>query len=444
MGSAVAKFDHGGGCPCGLYRECLSGCEWNPKKTVPHEIRPHSELGASICHRWWNCPGSVKLSRGYPNRQTEDARKGTAAHEVAELCLRFHKNAEEYVGKKIDETAIEFTAEMAENVQFYLDDCRATPGGDGLTAVEVKFDLEVLGPPAPMFGTADFVAYRAASKKLYVKDYKNGYLHVPATSPQLKYYAIGAALWLGPTKPVTEVEVTIVQPNGSTEAVRRVTYTVPELVEWAKELVARAKLTQMPDAPLQAGAWCRFCPAAVDCPARASEALAVAQIEFADGVALSDTMPDEVRLMSGERKAEILTKAALLEGWLKDVRQSAFDDLKRDPNSVPGWKLVDKRPVRSWRDEQEAATAIRRLGADPYSTEVISPAQAEAAVAETLPGKTKKARTVAAKEALAGFVQSVSSGPTLAPEADPRPALPAAGSEFFALPAPTLTKEVTD
>jgi len=32
----MAKYDHGGGCPCGLYRECYKGCEEHPetKKVV--------------------------------------------------------------------------------------------------------------------------------------------------------------------------------------------------------------------------------------------------------------------------------------------------------------------------------------------------------------------------------------------------------------------------
>lgn len=29
---SLAKFDHGGGCPCGLYRECEPNCEHNPTK----------------------------------------------------------------------------------------------------------------------------------------------------------------------------------------------------------------------------------------------------------------------------------------------------------------------------------------------------------------------------------------------------------------------------
>jgi hypothetical protein len=37
----MAKFDHGGGCSCGLYRECYKGCEHHPltKKVVQIDSR---------------------------------------------------------------------------------------------------------------------------------------------------------------------------------------------------------------------------------------------------------------------------------------------------------------------------------------------------------------------------------------------------------------------
>lgn len=31
----MAKFDFGGGCPCGLYRECLPGCEYSRLTNQP-------------------------------------------------------------------------------------------------------------------------------------------------------------------------------------------------------------------------------------------------------------------------------------------------------------------------------------------------------------------------------------------------------------------------
>ena len=52
------------------------------------EIKPiHSSIGASSMYRWKNCPGSVKLSQGLPNRASIYAKEGSAAHEIVSLAL---------------------------------------------------------------------------------------------------------------------------------------------------------------------------------------------------------------------------------------------------------------------------------------------------------------------------------------------------------------------
>src|SRR3546814_20659010 len=63
-----------------------------------------------------------------------------------------------------------------------------------------------------------------------------------------------------------------------------------ELLDWAVELVDAAKRTARPDAPLNPGEWCKFCPAAPTCPAFRQKALDVATAEFAEDGAL--VLPD--------------------------------------------------------------------------------------------------------------------------------------------------------
>jgi hypothetical protein len=80
---------------------------------------------------------------------------------------------------------------------------------------------------------------------------------------------------------------------------------------------------------------------------------------------------------------------------------------------VPGFKLVQKRANRQWVNDDEAQAALARLGLDDTEltvTKLVSPAQAE---------KALKKRKLALPGELA---VAVSSGTTLAPESDPRPA----------------------
>src|SRR3546814_16725691 len=95
-----------------------------------------------------------------------------------------------------------------------------------------------------------------------------------------------------PWRLVNTVERVIVQPRAPHRdgPVRRWETTGMELLDWAVELVDAAKRTARPDAPLNPGEWCKFCPAAPTCPALRQKALDVAKAEFAEDGAL--VLPD--------------------------------------------------------------------------------------------------------------------------------------------------------
>src|SRR5690606_26092408 len=72
------------------------------RQVSEHADRAHAELGASSAHRWMKCAGSIALSRGIPNVDSEYAREGTAAHELAEKCLRRDLDAEAFIGTTVN------------------------------------------------------------------------------------------------------------------------------------------------------------------------------------------------------------------------------------------------------------------------------------------------------------------------------------------------------
>ena len=61
---------------------------------VPEE---HSPLGGSGAYRWMPCPGSVLMSRGVENPESEYAALGTAAHTLAANCLIGESDAWEWI-----------------------------------------------------------------------------------------------------------------------------------------------------------------------------------------------------------------------------------------------------------------------------------------------------------------------------------------------------------
>lgn len=379
-----------------------------------HGLRAHATLGASSASRWINCPGSVRLSEDMPNTSSEYAREGTAAHELSEMCLRSGKASISFLGEEIE--GFEVDEEMAEAVQVYVDAVNKLAEGNVLT-VEQRFSLEALNPPAPMFGTADAVIWEERTRTLYVVDLKYG-AGVPVkveNSPQLSYYALGAMLAQEAQHGILpeKVVMTIVQPryhhpDGPVRTFEIDSYTLR--CEWAEDLMKYANATLEPDAPINPGDHCKFCPAQAKCPALHAQALALAQTEFDDNFS-----PPAPEALSDAQIGDILSKAGVFKSWVNAVQAYAADKIAKGGH-IPGYKLVAKRAQRKWIDEQEAADLLENMGLeedDLYVRKMISPAQAE----EKL-GKKK-----AIKDRLASAVVAISSGNTIAPITDKRPAV---------------------
>jgi hypothetical protein len=316
---------------------------------------------------------------------------------------------------------------MREHVDVYVAHCRALMArciGDWW--VERQFDLAKLQPPAPMYGTSDFVAYEAKARVLHVVDLKYG-AGVPVEvngNPQLRYYALGALLSLDSTLyPVDHVEITIVQPRAhhSDGAVRSERIDVVSLIEFGAELIAAANIALSPDAPLVPGAkQCRFCPAAGVCPAQRDHAQSLAQIEFA----VEPNLPPAPETMPIEMVVEMLPQLDVLEDWIRAMRAHVSARLEAGID-VPGYKLVMKRAMRRWIDEAGVVQMLTSLGYEPdemYERSLKSPAQIE-----KLLGKRDFA------DHLAFLTEKKSSGTKMVPASDPAPAVVITRGEEFAL-----------
>jgi uncharacterized protein DUF2800 len=388
--------------------------------------KTHSELGASVASRWMACPGSVQLARTVPTPpSTSYAEEGTRAHTLAELTLAKGVSADFFVGMTLH--GGEVTDEMAEFVQVYLDHCGELYAIADDVWVERRFSLAALNPPGPMFGTADFVAYKRATRTLYVCDlkYGQGVVVEAKGNKQLRYYALGALLSLGPIEyPIDKIVMSIVQPRAAhvDGPIRSDEITYDDLVAFAIELMQAAHATLVPDAPLNPGSHCRFCPASGVCPAQRDHALSVAQAEFSVEE-WAPPAPDTVPLAE---LVEMLPKFRILEDWMAACRALVVGRLERGED-VPGMKLVAKRPSRKFTDEAAVIAALEALGwqgDDYYVQKIKSPAQIE-----KLLGKPDF------RQFVEQFVIKESSGYKLAPASDPAPAyVVTRGEEFPLLP----------
>lgn len=153
---------------------------------MAHADRAHATHAPSAAHRWMNCPGSVRLSRGFDDSSSVFAREGTAAHALAHHCLTTGRDAEEFrgwyigatslsapeadVGPPDEDTVFTVTAEMAEAVQMYLDVVR------GLVAdgYEMEFEQRLSTPLAGVYGTGDAIGYHPQRRRVVIVDLKYG------------------------------------------------------------------------------------------------------------------------------------------------------------------------------------------------------------------------------------------------------------------------------
>lgn len=387
----------------------------------------HSRLGGSVAYRFRRCAGSVRAALGMPNRTSEHAAAGTVAHDLGERELRGdhlpgRRALADYLGDRftVDGHTVQVDQEMVDGVGLYAREIRdiLVRHPDAVLHVELKLDLRTIHPD--MFGTSDAVIWIPSLQLLIVYDFKYGYKYVDAEdNSQLLFYALGALLNL--KLPVRSVRLGIVQPRnyGRKGPVRTWDVEPLHLLDFAGELRAAAKATEDPNAARTPGLHCDYCPAAPLCPELRERVLALIKLRFfpVNGQAIK---------FDPEQFAATMRELPMVENWLKRMREFAFE--KALHNALPGFKLVEKRPQRNWRDEETAELMLPGLGVDRQALYDLPKLRSPAQIEKLVP-KDKR-------ELFDKLVIKQSSGLTLAPESDEAPAVRRDAASQFRSVAP--------
>jgi hypothetical protein len=395
------------------------------KKPVAHTERAHAILAPSSASRWIACPGSIAACEGIPDKSSIFADEGTAAHMLAEYCLQHNEAADSYLGSFIDirgkqnivtdpgDNRFPIDEEMVEGVQLYVDFCQNIFDRSDMYLIEQRLALPHIDPD--IFGTVDACGYMAATGHLHVPDFKYG-AGVPVNpneNPQGLCYASAAThYWERKGYEVRKITISIVQPRAPHKdgPIRSWTIDRGDLHSFNNLLKAAAVRAKAVNAERRAGSHCRFCRAAPMCPERKELSAEQARIEFG---AVGEIKTPELAALTSADLGKMLSEIDQVEAWCRRVREYAHEEAVHG-RSPEGYKLVAKRAFRKWKDEIYAAKELLFAGLNRdelHVTKLISPAQAD-----KLLGKKDA-------EKIKGLWLKESSGSTLAPVADPRPAV---------------------
>ncbi len=414
------------------------------------EEKLHAEFSASGSQRWLSCPGSIALSKKAPEpRESPYAAEGTEAHACLEFILKNRKGYSA-IGMALKKWPKEMVDNARDAAKWILE--RACEPSSIKERPDVTLLCETKVDASPFtcegqFGTLD-AAIVEEFGRLVVIDYKYGAgISVDPEGPsgegnsQLIYYALGISHQYNHN--FSEVELVVIQPRAYHESgntTRSFVLSIEELLAWEpvfKAGVDKAKWAALaPEKHLASGSWCKFCPAAPICPELKDKAFKQAQIVFADETGI-ESVP-EPKTIAIPNLGTVLSACDKLEEWIGKVREHAVHVLERG-HDVEGWKLVQKRSIRKWRDETEATLGATLLyGLDALTSKVLSPAQLE----------RKFAGEKSLDDFIAGQTTSESSGTTLVPESDKREAVRPVAAVFAepavkALPAALQGKLTT-
>jgi len=329
---------------------------------VKHSQRAHALLSASGASRWMNCTPSARLeeSLNIVDEGSDFAKEGTLAHEFGDLNLQLLSGQYEPIGlEHLENELLEqrkskfYTDEMEGQVEKYTDyvmeQFLAAQQKDPLAILSIEEKLDMTHLIEDGFGTGD--ACIIADGELEIIDLKYGKgIRVEADdNPQLKLYGLGALDNYDMAYDIETVRLTIVQPR--LDHVSSWVIPVENLQHWAEtEVKTKAKLAYAGEGKTCSGDWCKWCKAKARCRALAEKNLELAKHAFSD--------PD---LLEDDELLEVFKQIPGLTDWAKAVESHIKSEAIKG-KKWPGYKLVEGRANRKFKDPQMAMTTLSAKG----------------------------------------------------------------------------------
>ena len=367
----------------------------------------HSRYSPSASPRWIPCPGSVPLSETVPKPPSSKyADEGNAAHLLVNYHLTDADTSMDFIPYGGSDWPV--TDEMKEAVGVATDYINKAASQGGIFWSEERVHASSIHDD--IHGTVDAAIWWEDIGMLEIVDFKYGKgIAVEAKgNSQMRIYAIGFVdSFIENWGDVEFVKCTIIQPRAPHHdgPIRSEMVSVATLNAFLVDCQAAIRLTKANKPVLKEGDWCRWCPVGLAgaCPIRNQEAASMFQMITEDKMleTEADFYPNDL--------AEFQNMVSKLESWCKQI-SGATKQAIENGEDVPGWKVVNGRATRQWKEGSEAATYFKKiLKTKAYAEPKLkTPAQMEKLIS---------------KEAVNEYCNTVSTTTALVPDSDKRQAI---------------------
>lgn len=367
----------------------------------------HAVLSASKCYQWGpgGCHPSARINASLPDGPASPyAAEGTHAHALCEALLR--SGLDRWPQGEAEEMPAhwnEYPSEMQRAAEDYCDVIRELwsefPEEPG-TFIEQRVNLSRWIPEG--FGACDCLMI--GSGTLCIVDFKYG-AGVPVSADhnsQMMCYALGAYQMFSCLEEIERVQMIIVQPRVRSEPD---IFEMPlaALLDWGEnQLKPAAQMAWEGKGELNPSEkTCKFCKAYPSCRAWAEKY-----------GPLAGFTPCDPALMSDAEVGEWLQKFQGFTKYEADLEEYATKRMEAGAE-IPGFKLVEGRSTRQWKDQDAAFSHLTECGTPEAVLYDRKPASLTAI--EKALGKKRFG------ELCADYVVKPPGAPKLAPESDKRP-----------------------
>lgn len=307
----------------------------------------HAVYAPSSAHRWTVCTASAEaISRLPEQEESDEAAKGTAAHDEIERCL---------ASGDIAVLQVDRDHPSAYGVALVLDYVRQLPPGKLWVEQRVALTEQI-------WGRCDVAHWDDAAGVLTIVDYKDGFVGVDVEeNEQLRIYAAGSMFTH--KLPVKWIRYAVVQPNDfrPVPRVKQWSEPVETLYAWATKVAA------IPVSPKSfvAGEQCTYCPLFGMCDA-SKDMLSNVGALVAGLMQPSQLRPEQRAFFLACQKPVTDAFKNAEKAWLKEALTKG---------APAGMKIVTGTKHRAWKDPEAArALVVERLGVG--ALDVPTPAQA--------------------------------------------------------------------